>query len=563
VTRRRGSVVDRRIRLLLCVLVLAFAAAFGRAVWLQAVRAEPLAAMAASQHHETVELPAGRGTIFDRMGRPLAIGERAVTVYADPRRVTDPRATAIAAAETLGIDAEELYVRLEAATGSFAYVRRKADPAKADALAKRGLEGLGFYPEERRTYPQRTVASHVLGYAGVDNRGLSGLESSLDDVLRGEPGSQTIVKDALGRAVDVVESTAERPGRDVFLTLDTTIQASAEAILRETVKRWGAQSASAVVLDPRTGAILAMAVAPSFDANRFGDVPPARSRNRAVTDTYEPGSTFKLVTAAGVLSEGLVSPQTPFTLPDSIQVADREIRESHPRPTRTLSVAQILSQSSNVGTITLARLLGEERLARWIERFGFGTPTGVDFPGETPGIVLPVERWSGSSIGNIPIGHGIAVTPVQMAAAYGAVANGGEWVQPHVVDRVVGGKRTRPERRRIVSPEIAATLVTMLRGVVDDAGGTGAAAAIPGYHVAGKTGTAAKPDPSGGYSTSKYVASFVGFVPATAPRLVVLVSIDEPQEIWGGVVAAPAFQEIARFALQYLDVPPDAPLQGP
>ena len=561
--RRRGNHVDRRIRLLLLVLVLAFGATLGRAVWLQAVRAAPLAQLAAGQHRQTVAIPAGRGTIFDRTGVELAIGETATTVYANPREVRRPRAVALAAARLLDRDAEELYGLLADRSRGFVYVQRKADPKMAARLAKLGLAGLGFYPEERRVYPQRSVGAHVLGYTGVDNRGLSGIERARDPVLAGRAGSQTIVKDPFGRAIDVVDSVAERTGDDVYLTIDHTMQANAEAVLARTVSQWRARSGSAIVLDPRTGAILAMAVAPLYDANRFGETPPSRSRNRVVTDTYEPGSTFKLITVAGVLSEGLVSPGTAYTLPYSIQVADRRIHDSHPRETETMTVSEILARSSNVGTITLAQTLGKTRLVEWIERFGLGRPTGVDFPGESPGIVLPPELWSGSTIGNVPIGHGIAVTPVQMAAAYAAIANDGIWVQPHLVERVRGGQRTVPKRRRIVSPEIARTLASMLRGVVVE-GGTGTQAAVPGYSVAGKTGTAAKPDERGGYSTSRYVASFVGFAPATNPRLVILVTIDEPgTAIWGGVVAAPAFQNIARFGLQYLEVPPDEPIQAP
>jgi cell division protein FtsI (penicillin-binding protein 3) len=559
VSRGRAP-VDRRIRLLLAVLTLAFAVTFGRAVWLQAVRAEPLSRLASSQHRETVALPASRGAIFDRTGVQLAIGQRATTVYANPREVLRPRAVALAAARILGADAERLYGQLADRTRGFVYIARKADPDRAARLEKLGLAGVGFYPEERRAYPQRSVAAHVLGYAGIDNEGLAGLERALDDVLTGTPGSQTIVKDPFGRAVDVISSTAERAGDDVYLTLDHNIQANAEAVLAETVSRWRARSASAIVLDPRNGEILAMAVAPRFDANRFGQTPPTRSRNRAVTDTYEPGSTFKLVTLAGVLSEGLVSPSTRYTLAPWIQVADRRIHDSHPRPTQTMTVAEILSRSSNVGTITLAQLLGKKRLVKWIQRFGLGRRSGIDFPGETAGIVLPPERWSGSTIGNVPIGQGIAVTPVQMAAAYAAVANGGVWVRPHLVARIAGGRRTVAARRRVVSPRVARTLVSMLRGVVAE-GGTGVEAAVPGYTVAGKTGTAAKPDARGGYSTSRYVASFVGFVPANKPRLVILVTVDEPRSaIWGAVVAAPAFQQIAGFGLQYLEVPPDAPL---
>lgn len=557
---------DRRIRLLLAVLLIAFGAALGRAVWLQAVHAAPLARLAQVQHRETVELPASRGTIYDRTGTPLAVGERATTVYADPRRVRDPRRAARVAGRILGVKPATLVPLLSDRSKGFIYVARKADPAQAGKLAQRGLDGFGFYPEERRVYPQRSVGAQVLGFAGVDNRGLEGIEASLDRLLAGTPGSETIVKDPIGRAIEVVASTPAREGRDVYLTLDHNIQANAEAVLTETVRRWRANAATAVVLDPRTGAILAMASAPTYDANRFPTIAGrdrARTKNRAVTDTYEPGSTFKVVTVTGVLAEGVATPQTPFVLPYSIRVADRTIHDSHPRATQRMSVAEILYRSSNVGTVTLAERLGSKRLAAWVDRFGFGHPTGVAFPGESPGIVLPEPQWSGSTIGNVPIGQGIAVTALQMAAAYASVANRGLWVQPHVVDRIAGEPRRAPKRRRVLPAGIAGTVSRLLVGVVDNEGGTGSLAAVPGYHVAGKTGTAQKPV-AGGYSSSEYVASFVGFVPATDPRLVILVTVDTPRNaIWGGVVAAPAFQDIARFALQYLEVPPDAPLSAP
>jgi cell division protein FtsI/penicillin-binding protein 2 len=302
--------------------------------------------------------------------------------------------------------------------------------------------------------------------------------------------------------------------------------------------------------------VLALAVEPGYDANRFPKVSDDRKRNRAVTDTYEPGSTFKIVTISGALETGLVGPNTKYTLPYQIQVADRKIHDAEPRGTETMSVHQILSRSSNVGVVTIAETLGKERIAHWIQRFGFGRRTGIEFPGETKGIVLPPRRWSGSTIGNVPIGQGIAVTPLQMIAAYGAIANNGVWVQPHLVERTAGEKRVEPERRRIMSEETATAMRRMLREVVEE--GSGTAAQVPGYRIAGKTGTAAKPDAQGGYSDYRYVASFVGFVPAKDPRLVILVTVDEPRgAIWGGVVAAPAFAEIAKFALQYFEVPPD------
>ena len=550
----RGS--NRRIRLLLGLFALVFAGTLGRAIWLQGVQASTLERIAARQHEQTTEIPAGRGTIYDRTGEPLAIGEQATTVYADPRLVKNPRRVALAAAQALGVDAETLYPLLADRTRHFVYVKRKADPAKAAELEKQKLAGLGYYAEEQRYYPQRGVAAHVLGFAGVDNDGLEGLERSLDKQLIGKPGSQTTVTDPAGRVIDVISTKPERAGHDVFLTIDHGIQANAESVLRETVKRWGAKAGNAIVLDPRTGAVLAMAVAPGYDANRFASAPAGRRRNRSVTDVYEPGSTFKVVTVAAALSEKIVTPSSQFTLASSIRVADRIIHEHEPRATERMTVAQILSRSSNIGTITLALELGRGRLQNWIDRFGFGRQTGVDAPGESRGL-LP-GYWSGSTIGNVPIGQGIGVTPIQMAAAYAAIANGGTWHQPYIVERVGTEWRKRHPGRRVISETVSAQMMAMLRDVVSAEGGTGALAAVPGYTVAGKTGTAAKPEP-GGYSDTRYVASFVGVVPAKNPRLVVLVSIDEPHgAIWGGVVAAPAFSEIARNSLVELEIAPDA-----
>jgi cell division protein FtsI/penicillin-binding protein 2 len=540
--------------------VLAFALTFVRAAWLQGVRASSFGRLASNQHSEDVVIPAARGTIYDRGGVQLAIGEQAQTVYADPRQVKDPQREAAVIARTLRLDPTTVYRAVTDRTRGFVYVARKADPALVAKLRRKGLPGINSYAEERRFYPQFSLASQVLGYAGVDNHGLAGLELSLDRELAGRPGHERIVKDASGQAIDTVVSQTVRDGRDVYLTLDHTIQANAQAVLRDTVLRWHAKSATAIVLDPTTGAVRAMATAPGFNANVYPEVWRALQRNRAVTDTYEPGSTFKLVTVAGALSDGLVTPTTRFTLPYEIQVADRRIHDAEPRGTENMSVSEILSRSSNVGAITLAERLTRHRLVRWISRFGFGHPTGIDFPGESEGIVLTEEKWSGSSIGNIPIGQGIAVTPIQMASAYAAVANRGVWVRPHLVDHVGEGDTVRPARRRVVSAWVSRELMAMLKNVVAE--GTGTLAAVPGYQVAGKTGTAAKPDPHGGYSDSRYVASFVGVVPASRPRLVILVSVDEPRgAIWGGVVAAPAFAQIAKFDLQYLDggVPPDAP----
>jgi cell division protein FtsI/penicillin-binding protein 2 len=304
------------------------------------------------------------------------------------------------------------------------------------------------------------------------------------------------------------------------------------------------------------GAILAMANAPTIDANRFGKARPDLRRNRAVTDQYEPGSTFKIVTIAAALEEGVVTPATAFDLAPTIKVADRTIHEAHARGTERMSVREILTRSSNVGTITVAEQLGSRSLASWIDRFGFGTPTGVDFPGESPGQVLPLSQWSGSTIGTVPIGQGIAVTPMQMISAYATLGSRGIMKVPHLIEKI-GGHAVRPDKpRRIVSERTANWMMGMLRDVVLE--GTGTEAAIPGYTVAGKTGTAEKAE--NGVYVKKYVASFVGLVPAMRPRLAILVMVDEPHgSIFGGEVAAPAFRDIAKFSLQYLEVPPDAP----
>jgi cell division protein FtsI (penicillin-binding protein 3) len=505
-------------------------------------------------------LPAGRGTIFDSMGTPLALGEQATTVYADPTEVTRPEREAANVARVLGLKPKKVLRALRTQGTRFVYLARKADPKQATRLARLKLPGIGFYGEERRMYPQHSVAAQVLGYAGVDNNGLAGLELALNNDLTGVNGSQTLVRDPFGHAISIENIVPPKHGRSAFLTIDSKIQANAEQVLRATVRQWGAKDATAIVLDPRTGAILALAEAPGYDANNFSVAYSHKlTTNRAVSDVYEPGSVFKVVTIAGALSEHLVTPRTEFTLPPTIQVADRTIHDAEERGTERMTVAQILQKSSNVGVDTIAiRYLGEKRLKKWIAQFGFGRKTGIDFPGESPGL-LP-SYWSGSTIGNVPIGQGISVTPIQLASVYGAIANRGVWVQPHLVDHVQGEKPPAPRTRRILSTSVNRQLLQMLKGVVSDAG-TAAGAAIPGYTVAGKTGTAQKPGPHG-YEAGKYAATFVGMVPAASPRLVVLVTVDEPtRAIFGGVVAAPAFAQIASFDLQYLEVPPDLSLR--
>ena len=552
----KARVVNSRLRLLLLVILLTFAALGARAAWIQTIRASSLARLAQSQTKLDLTLPAGRGTIYDRLGTPLAIGEQATDVIADPMQIADPRREAQVAAKVLGLRFRNVFRALSDRSRGFVYVERKASPKLAAKLSKRALTGFTFQSDERRVYPQGTVAAPVLGYAGVDNTGLAGLEHELNKQLSGTPGRATIVRDATGQAVNTIQDRPARDGLDVSLTLDTQIQANAEQVLEQTVRQWHARDATAIVMDPHTGAILALAQQPGYNANHY---PAAFAHglaiDHAVNDVFEPGSVFKVVTVGGALSEHKITPQTAFTLPYSIHVADRVIHDAEVRPTERMTVAQILQRSSNVGAVTIAeRYLGETGLVHWMKRFGFGRRTHIDLPGESRGL-LP-KYWSGSTIGNVPIGQGVSVTSVQLASAYAAIANGGEWIEPHLVDHVFGEPPPHLRRRRILEPGIDRQLRTMLKGVVSDQG-TAELAAIPGYTVAGKTGTAQKPGPNG-YIPGAYVATFVGMVPASNPRLVVLVSVDEPHgQIYGGTVAAPAFERIASFDLQYLEVPPD------
>ena len=372
----------------------------------------------------------------------------------------------------------------------------------------------------------------------------------------GAPAPRRLKKDALGDAIKLTEVKPTEPGQDLRLTLDANIQDKAEEVLAKVGEEWKPKGATAIVMDPRDGGILALANWPQVNANEPGDAPEYARQNRAIGITYEPGSTFKAFTVAGALEQKEVTPETEFSLAPTIMVADREIGESHPRGYVTLNTRQILEQSSNVGAITIGQRLGAKDFDKWVRRFGFGQQTGIDLPGEEQGIVLPLERYSGSSMGNLPIGQGIAVTPMQMATAYAAIANGGILRPPHIVSSVNGRKTSKPAGKRVVSEATAASVRKMLEGVLGP-GGTASGAEIKGYTLAGKTGTSEKAI-DGKYSEDKYVASFVGFAPADKPKLLVSVMVDEPKgEIYGGQVAAPAWREIVNFALSYLKISPN------
>ena len=552
--------IDRRVRLLRVVFVIAFVAIGGKAIALSTAEGN-LARIARSQQVRQITIPAPRGAILDRSGEDLAIGQERRTVYATPYMLKehDPLSVAAQLADALKLtrrERRELERRLSDPESGFAYVARQAEIDRAEAALALKIPGIGCYAEEKRVYPMKTVAGQLLGFVGTEHVGLAGLEKSYDEQLAGRAGGQVVVQDPVGRSLKTISASQPVPGGNVRLTIDRAIQFMAERVLADTVRKFSAKGGTAIVMDPTSGEIYAMASAPLIDANKFGDNLQAQ-RNRALTDTYEPGSTFKAITVAGALSEGLVTPSTSFLLPGQLKVGDRIIHESHPRGTQRFTVRRIVAESSNIGAVTLGIKLGKQRLMKWIRAFGFGRPTGIDFPGEVAGFVLPADQWWVSTMGNVPMGQGIAVTPLQMAQAYAAIANDGVAVKPHVTMQIGAKTFGSAGQSRIVSSKVARQMRDMLSDVVSDTMGTGTAAQIAGYTVAGKTGTAQKPLPNGqGYSSYNYVASFVGMVPADDPQLVVLVMVDEPHPIWGGVVAAPAFSDIAQFALQRLEIEP-------
>jgi cell division protein FtsI (penicillin-binding protein 3) len=542
--------VERRIGLLFALFLALLALAALRCIWLGTVRAGSLRDRAATQQVEELTVAARRGTIVDRRGLELAVSEDALTVFANPFLIDDPPRVAARLAPLIGRSRDELLRKLSDRDAGFVYLRRKMDATQGERVERLEIEGIGTVVEPKRRYPQGYLASQLLGTVGTDNYGLSGFEQSRDEELRGDDGERRLVKDALGRAVSMVEVDRTRAGEDLRLTIDAAIQARAETALAEVGQAYQPRGATALVMDPRTGAVLALANWPRVDANDVGGAPAYARQNRAIQASYEPGSTFKAFTVAAALEEKLITPDTPFELPPTIRVADRVIGEAHDRGGLTLTVSDILAQSSNVGSVMIGLKLGAKRFDRWVHRFGFGRRTGIELPGEQGGIVPRAKEYSGSSIGNLPIGQGLAVTPIQMAAAYSAIANGGVMRWPYLT---AGGRRPP---RRVLSARTAERVSRMLEGVLGP-GGTAQEAQVAGYRLAGKTGTAEKPDGKGGYSKTKFVASFIGFAPATNPRLLVAVMVDEPGgEIYGGVVAAPAFERIVEFALPYLRIPP-------
>ena len=553
------QLIEPRVGLLFAIFTIAFMGVMVRAAWLQAVKGGELSADARSQQTTTVTVPGIRGSILDRRGKELAVSEDAATVFATPYQVEKPQKTAVKLSEVLKISPEQLLVTLTADTG-FEYVERKVGLGQAERVRKLELPGIGILPDSRRVYPQGEIGARLIGAVGTDGEGLFGIEASEDDVLAGSDGELEVTLDALGEEIsrDTVEGAVR--GHDVQLTIDAKIQAEAEKVLVQVSEANSPDGATAVAMDPDSGAILAMASWPPIDPANLTEAAPEDLFNMATGFTYEPGSTFKAFTVAGALEDGVVTPNTVFDLPPSIQVFDRVIDESHPRGPEAMSVKEILKVSSNVGAVTIGRELNGGdyfggRFDHWVRRFGFSKPTGIDFPGEEQGIVPRPKDYSGSTMGNMPIGQGLLVTPLQMMVGYAAIANGGVLKTPHVVESVNGEPATPGAGKRIIGARTARQLRQMFQGVLEP-GGT-ASVEIPGYQLAGKTGTAQKVV-DGTYSDSEFVGSFVGFAPVKHPEFLMSVIFDNPKagNYYGGTIAAPAFGEIASFALPYLGVKP-------
>jgi cell division protein FtsI (penicillin-binding protein 3) len=546
--------IDRRIGLLFAGFLLCFLIVFCRAFWLQGVQGAELASEASYQQTEVVTIPGLRGSVLDRHGNALAASEDAATIFATPYQVKNPQRTADRIAAILGEDSDDVLASLTEDSG-FSYVAKKVDIPAAARIERLELPGIGQLSDSRRIYPQGTIAGQVIGAVGDEGQGLTGLEDGEDSILGGSDGERRIVKDALGEPIRLDTVSEASDGADIQLTLDPAIQSKTEEVLAGIGATYSPQGATAIVMDPRSSEILAMANWPPVDPADLSSADPEDLINRATGFTYEPGSTFKAFTVAAALEARLVTPDSAFALPPTIQVADRVIEESHARGPVTLSVSDILAQSSNVGAVMIGQLLGDERFSRWINRFGFGRQTGVQFPAEEIGLVPELEDYSGSTIGNLPLGQGLSVTPMQMMAAYAAIADGGVLHRPRLIKEVEGEPVEEPRGRRVIDTSVAEQVRTMLEGVLAP-GGTASEVSVPGYTLAGKTGTAQVAE-NGTYSETKYVASFIGFAPAQDPRLLVSVIVDQPQgDYYGGSVAAPAFGKIAQFALPYLGVPP-------
>lgn len=563
----------RRLRIALVAFLAAVALLAGRLVQVQGLEGPRYAELARLQRLHVFALPAVRGEITDRTGAVLAESVYSRDIYVDPEQIQaaaklapatlgrmTPTQIADALSPLLGIPVAKL-LSVFAEHEQFVYVARGLTPAAGNRIQALNLPGVGVLDSTRRIYPNGSLAAPVLGFVGMAGSGLAGLEYADNSLLSGTPGRSIVEIGADGRVIPDGRNVeiAPRPGSGLELTIDRDIQWKAEQALNAEVKATRAQSGIVVVMNPRTGQILALADAPSFNPNNPGASPAANLGDAAATDVYEPGSVNKVITMSAALEAGIVNPLTPITVPPTITVNGTVFHDAEVHGTEHLTLTGVLAQSSNIGTIEVAERLGAPTVYRYLQAYGFGRPTGAGLPGEASGIVPPLDQWSGTTLPTVAFGQGIAVTALQVAQVYSTVANGGVMVAPRIVKAVIGaGGRVTPlpppAPRRVVSAAVARELTGMLEAVTTNLG-TAPAAKIPGYRVAGKTGTANLSDGHGGYSG--YTASFVGFAPANNPQLVVEVVLQRPQtSIYGGAVAAPVFHQVMSFALQSLHVPP-------
>jgi cell division protein FtsI (penicillin-binding protein 3) len=556
-----GEGTGRRAFVGLCFLV-GFAILLFRFFDLQVLQAETMMQKARRQHEKTITLDSNRGAIFDRQGKPLALNLDVPSVYATPSSLDNPTRVARQLAQVLGVPREPLEKRLRTER-DFVWIQRKIDDSQVERLNDLALPGVGVMVEARRFYPKGTLLAHVLGFAGIDSQGLEGLENGYDEHLRGQVRRVVLQRDALGRVIIPESQRKSQPlsGHAISLTIDEVIQYIAEQALEQTVRNTKARGGTVLVMAPKTGQMLAWALRPTFDPNHIHQASPERWRNRGVTDPYEPGSTLKVVLAAAALELNRVTPDTLLYAGDGEIPISGTVIHDHEKA-GWVTFREAIQRSSNVAFVKMSWELGREQVYQFLRTFGFGEKTGIDLPGESIGILRRPDQWSQRTLPSLAIGQEIAVTPLQLLTAVSAVANEGWLMRPFLV-REISDHQGRSVwehvphiRRRPISAETAKTVTDLLVNVVDR--GTGKRAAIPGYRVAGKTGTAQKVDPATGtYSSTKFVGSFVGFVPAEDPQLAILVMIDEPQgPAWGGVVAAPVFRKVAEQALRYLSVAP-------
>ena len=531
-----------------------------RLLWLQVFHPSHWVTLARRQHLQVVELLPTRGTILDRHLKPLALSIRLSSVFADPRHVKNPEQAARYLAPLLHRPETELEQKLSRKANGFVWLARKISNQAATQVRALRIPGIDFMMEPMRVYPHGYLASHVVGFAGLDAEGLEGIELAYDRYLKGEPGWRWLSRDARRRPVGAWETpfVSPRDGVDVVLTLDTTIQFIAEQALEQAYQKWHVKGAVAIVMDPMTGVILGLSNRPTFDPNQFAKAAPETLRDRAITDTFEPGSVFKIVTASVALAKGSVRLDETFNCENGSAFLGGHILHDY-RPHGMLTFRDVIAQSSNIGTVKVAMRLGPGPVYEGMQAFGFGKPTGIELLGEVAGTVKPPSQWSKPSITAIPIGQEVTVTALQLAQAMSVIANGGYLVKPRIVREIRHPSGTLIKAaepvtaRQILSPDVARQMKEILSAVVGQ--GTGKLAAIPGVSAAGKTGTAQKVEPSGTYSSSRCMASFVGFAPLETPRLTVAIVMDEPQPLHtGGAVAAPVFKEIATQVLSYLKV---------